>query len=218
MAVALSGPNLWPDESGSSQYSAPNITPSSWWKTGRQARVRSPYETNSRGPHLLASLDPLDQAPQSLPEGHEVVVRQEVGPRAVDSVGAGPHGGGRLVSVALRGDPEGLRLTPPHGIGVVDEGEVLAAVGVVHVARHDPVGLGVQSRHLGEGGWTMFTVPTPTSPPSLICINKVDGHYHHPNTQVGGGEAGIQILWDSSAVHHFILKAPWDNCTSQEVP
>lgn len=77
-----------------------------------------------------------------------MVVRQEVRARAVDGVRARPHGGSRLVSIALCSDPEGLRLIPPHGISVVEEGEVLEAEGIVHVARHDPVRLGVQPRHL----------------------------------------------------------------------
>lgn len=102
------------------------------------------------GLYLVVSLDPLDQTPQSFLKGNEVIVRQEVGPRAVDGVGARPHGGRRLVSIALRSDPEGLRLAPPHGVGVVDEGEVLATEGVVHVAGHDPVRLGIQPRHLEE--------------------------------------------------------------------
>lgn len=100
------------------------------------------------GLYLIVSLDPFDQTPQSFLKGHELIVRQEVGPRAVDGVGARPHGGCRLVSIALRSDPEGLRLAPPHGIGVVDEGEVLVTEGIVHVAGHDPVRLGVQPRHL----------------------------------------------------------------------
>lgn len=73
-----------------------------------------------------------------------MVVRQEVRARAVDGVRARPHGGSRLVSIALCSDPEGLRLTPPHGIGVADDGEVLATEGIVHVVRHNPVRLSVQ--------------------------------------------------------------------------
>lgn len=98
--------------------------------------------------YLFVSLDPLDQTPQSFLKGNEWVVREEVGPRAIDGVGARPHGGCRLVSIALRSHPEGLRLTPPYGIGVVDEGEVLAAEGIVHDARHDAVRLSIQPRHL----------------------------------------------------------------------
>lgn len=99
----------------------------------------------------FVSQDPLDYTPQSLLKGHQVVVGQEVRAGAVDGVRARPHGGCRLVSIALCRDPEGLRLTPPHWIGVIDEGEVLAAEGIVHVARHDPVRLGEQPRHLERG-------------------------------------------------------------------
>ncbi len=95
--------------------------------------------------YLSVSQHPVCHVPQSLPERDTGVVGKEVCRCAVaDShVGAGPHHGRRLVAGVQRREPEGLRLAPPHRVGVVADVEVLVADGVVHVAGQDTVRLSV---------------------------------------------------------------------------
>lgn len=65
-------------------------------------------------------------------------------------IGAGPHGGRRLVPEVQCREPDGLCLVPPHWVGVVDDVEMLVADRVVHATGQDPVRLGIQPRYLDK--------------------------------------------------------------------
>lgn len=102
--------------------------------------------------HLSFPQHPLGHIPQPLLERHSRAVRKEVCRRAVPDVhiGAGPHGGRRLVPEVQCREPDGLRLVPPHRVGVVDDVEMLVADRVVHATGQDPVRLGIQSCYLDK--------------------------------------------------------------------
>lgn len=65
-------------------------------------------------------------------------------------IGSRPHGGRRLVPEIQRREPDGLRLVPPHRVGVVDDVEMLVADRVVHAAGQDPVRLSIQACYLDK--------------------------------------------------------------------
>lgn len=132
--------------------------------------------------HLFVPQHPVRHVPHSFLERHLGVVVKEVRGRAVADghVRAGPHHSCRLVARIESRQPQRLRTVPPHGITVVLGAEVFVGGRVVHVVRHDSVGLCVQPGDL-EG----------TISPTLILFLRNIYNYLEPVVSMGGEKSSF---------------------------